>query len=106
MNKTVNCNCALGWLMRDLVPVPGSEWRKLILVELKPGEEVREHEHEGHALLYYPAAASEIRIRPSAGMMIYLPAGIRHSVPRVDGPRASIAMIVDPPEQCHTIHLD
>jgi len=86
-------------VMRDLVPVPGDQYRKLILVDLKPGEEVREHEHSGHSLLYYPFDAGPILIQPTAGVMVYLPPGTRHAVPPVEDGRVSFAMIVNQPEK-------
>lgn len=95
MNYKIECNCDVAKLMRGLCPVPGYDYRKLMIVELKAGERVAPHSHKGHAVLYYPSDAEPIQIEPKAGTIIYIPPGIRHSVPPVTMDRVSFAMIVD-----------
>ena len=99
MNHKLNCNvdkCYLAATMRGFFQIPGSYFKKLMVVELEKGESVSEHEHKDHTVLLYPADSGPVIIRPVAGMMIYLPPGTPHSVPPVDGPRTSVAMIVEP----------
>ncbi len=96
MNKKINCKCELAELMRQVIPVPGTAYRKMILVALERGESVSVHEHRGHSALYYPADSSPVIVHPRAGMIIYLPPGTEHSVPPVGPPRVSVAMIVEP----------
>ena len=95
MNMLLKCNCKLSYVMRDMIPLPGAEFRKLIMVQLEAGEYVAEHSHKGHAALYYPMDSSSICFEPRAGTVIYLPPGTKHSVPPVDVDRISFAMIVD-----------
>jgi len=95
MNKNIKCNCDLAMYIRGFFPVPGFDFRKLILVELKPGESVAKHEHHGHTVLFYPEAVEPVIITPSAGMMVYIPPHTKHEVPAVESDRMSIAMIVE-----------
>ena len=94
-NRKINCTCQLAEQMRAFVPLSGCEFRKLMLVELQPGERVAEHQHSGHTVLYYPDNCGPVTIEPTRGMMIYLPPMTLHSVPIVESNRASIAMVVD-----------
>ena len=95
MNKKVECSCGIDKLMRGVVPVVGNEYRKLMIVDLKAGEEIRPHKHKGHAVLYYPMDSSPITFEPQAGTVIYIPPGCRHWVNPVPVERMSFAMIVD-----------
>jgi len=83
--------------MRRFIPIEGDDYKKLIVVNLKRGDSVAEHQHEGHAVLYYPEGGDAVMVKPVAGMMIYLPPGTRHAVPTVSGDRVSVAMIVENP---------
>ena len=76
--------------------MPGYDFKNLIMVHLKPGENVRAHEHADHTALYYPADSDPITITPTAGMIIYLPPGTPHVVPPVKSERVSVAMLVEP----------
>lgn len=98
MNKNIKCSCAFADYLRTFAPVPGNDFRKLIQIELNPGEEVREHDHHGHTILFYPADASPLVVKPKAGMIVYLPPRTLHSVPPVPGEtvRVSMAMIIEP----------
>lgn len=80
--------------MRGVVPCPGGNCKKMLLVQLGPGERIGRHRHKEHTVLYYPSDAAEIVIKPAAGMMIYLPPGTVHQVPKVDKDRLSVAMLV------------
>ena len=85
--------------MRRACPVPGEEWDKLLTVWLNPGEEVKEHAHKRHAVLYYPEDCDPIYIdaelvKPTAGTVLYLPPGTLHTVPPVTRRRLSVAMLV------------
>ncbi len=91
----LNCNCALSKLMRSVVPVPGDDYQKLLLVQLEPGQRIGEHAHKEHTVLYYPEDAAALRVTSVAGMVIYLPPGTPHSVPTVERARRSVAMLVD-----------
>lgn len=99
MNHKLKCtpeSCAVAAAMRGFCPVPDSAFKKFMLVELKSGETVAEHQHKGHTVLYYPKDASPVMIQPTAGMMIYLPPETPHSVPPPGKNRLSLAMIIDP----------
>ena len=85
--------------MRQACPVPGEEWDKLLTVWLEPGEEVKEHCHKRHTILYYPEAASqlvmvELTLYPGADTLIHLFPGVDHYVPPVTRRRLSVAMLV------------
>ena len=95
MNIKLNCTCNLAKHMRAFCPVPGLDFRKLILVKLEPGESVAEHQHKCGVVLYYPADAAPVSFEPLAGTMIFLPANTKHSVAPVGQARTSIAMVVD-----------
>ena len=95
MNYKLECDCRLAEIMRSFVPLPGYDRQKLILVHLAAGEQVGMHEHREHSVLYYPEDAAAIMFEPKAGTMIYLPPGVRHSVPKVSEDRVSLAMLVD-----------
>lgn len=99
MNTKINCDCQLARRLRGFIPAPRSEYRKLIIVELEAGAEIRAHEHLGHTALYYPMDSDAIVLEPKAGTVIYVPPGCRHWVPPVDRGRISFAMVVDPPDK-------
>lgn len=82
--------------MRSVVPVPGIDFERAILVELQPGERVGKHQHTQHTVLYYPADAAPVTVTPIAGMVIYLPPGTPHLVEKGDDARLSVAMLVEP----------
>ena len=94
-NNRIHCTCELAELMRSVVPLPGNEYSKLLLVHIGSGERIGKHEHRQHTVLYYPAGASDIVVKPVEGMIIYLPPGTPHHVPTVKGDRVSVAMLVD-----------
>lgn len=96
MNHDLKCNCKLAEVMRSVVPVEGIDFKNLIMVELEPGERIGRHKHAYHTVLHYPADAAPITIEPTAGMIIYLPPGTQHEVPRVSKNRVSVAMLVEP----------
>ncbi len=97
MNHRLHCTCKLAQLMRDVVPLPGTTYQKMILVDLEPGESVPMHAHAEHTVLYYPYSSLDpIVVWPQAGMMVYLPPGTEHEVEPVREQRKSIAMIVEP----------
>lgn len=94
---TINlvCKCKLAEQLRTLAPLPGSDFRKCMVVTMKAGDEIPPHEHRGSTLLYYPMDSSPIVFEPQAGTVIYLPPGVRHWVPPVDADRVSFAMVID-----------
>ena len=94
-NHIVKCTCKLAQLLRDFAPVPGDDYRHLVVVELKPGETIKTHQHRHHTVVYYPVDASPITIQPRAGMLVYLPPDTPHNVPATAAPRVSLAMIID-----------
>lgn len=97
MNYSVTCNCKLAALMRTAIPVPGTDYKNLIVVEMKRGERIGRHKHLDHTALHYPADSSSVIVTPIAGMTIYLPPATYHEVPASkDDPRLSIAMLVEP----------
>ena len=85
--------------MRGVVPCPGGNCKKMLLVQLGPGERIGRHRHKEHTVLYYPADASEIVVTPVAGMIIYLPPGTPHLVPGGTNDRLSVAMLVNNEER-------
>ena len=85
-------------MLRDIVPIPGGGYRKLLMVEMKRGESIAAHSHKGGTVLCYPLDSSPILFEPQAGTIIYLPPGVVHCVPPVESDRISFAMIVDPLE--------
>ncbi len=96
MNHKLNCTCKLAQVMRDFLPLPGCDFKKLILVDLQPGEGVAEHQHPEHVILHYPHDSPDpVTIYPKAGMLLYIPPGAVHEVPPATQPRQSIAMVVD-----------
>lgn len=98
MNQILECNCKLRDVLRDAIPVEGLDFARMVAVHLQPGERVPQHQHKAHAALYYPADAGPITVTPIAGMVIYLPPGTPHAVPRVKAERVSVAMLVEPNE--------
>lgn len=94
-NYTLNCHCKLAEIMRNVVPVAGVEFEKLVLVDMKPGDRIGTHAHQGHTVLYYPSDAAPIVVTPTEGMIIYLPPGTKHEVPKVSYQRVSVAMLVE-----------
>jgi len=84
-------------LLRGYAPMPGDDYRYLIMVEMPPDLEIKTHEHDHHTLVYYPKDVSRpITIHPTAGTMIWLPIGCKHSIPL--GPhRLSVVMSIDDP---------
>jgi quercetin dioxygenase-like cupin family protein len=96
MNNVIKCDCKLADVLRAAIPVDGYDFKNMIQVHLKKGESVRSHYHTDHTALYYPADCEPIRITPTAGMIIYLPPGTQHAVPKVTKERVSVAMLVDP----------
>ena len=95
MNEILKCNCKLAEVMRGAIPVDGRDFVRMLKVHLEPGQGVSDHNHAEHIALYYPAAAEPIVVTPLAGMIIYLPPGTPHTVPKVKGERVSVAMLVD-----------
>ena len=93
--QAINCTCELAQLLRRFAPITGNEYRALILVELKPGETLKDHNHKHHTIVCYPVDASPITIHPKAGMLLYMPPGTEHDVPASDSARVSIAMVID-----------
>ena len=91
----VECTCKLAELLRGFAPVPGIDWRALVVVELKPGETLKNHAHQHHTVVYYPTDASAIIIEPRAGMLVYMPPLTPHDVPISPAPRVSVAMVID-----------
>ena len=80
--------------MRDFLPLPDTDIKKIMLVDLKPGESVKEHQHEEPVILYYPHDSTEpLKVYPRAGMLIYIPPETVHEVPSVEQPRQSIATV-------------
>lgn len=94
MNKVLYCKCALSKILREAIPVKGLDFVNMIQVQLKPGENIRAHSHTEHTALYYPADSEAITIVPTAGMIIYMPPGTQHAVPKVTKERVSVAMLV------------
>lgn len=76
--------------------MPGFEFERLLLVNLKKGERVGKHQHKEHTVLFYPADSAAVIVNPIAGMVIYLPPGTPHCVPTVDNDRLSVAGLVCP----------
>ncbi len=85
---------SLAAAMRAGVPRDGTAWDKFIAVLLKPGENIKKHKHVYHTVLYYPESCEPIVFEPTAGAILYLPPGTKHSVPRVKDARLSAAMLV------------
>ncbi len=85
---------ALAAAMRAGVPKKGEDWDKFIAVLLKPGENIKAHKHVYHTVLYYPESCEPIVFTPTAGAILYLPPGTKHSVPVVKDARLSAAMLV------------
>ena len=96
-NHNIKCNCKLAEMMRAGCPLPGTNYRKMIMVSMEKGDSIAEHSHKGGTVLYYPMDSSIIQFEPSAGTIIYLPPGVKHTVPPVLSDRISFAMIIDPP---------
>ena len=96
MNTILTCSCKLADVLRSVVPVPGIDFDRMVLVNLKPGESVSAHQHSHHTALYYPADSAPLLVTPIAGMIIYLPPGTPHEVSKVNDDRLSVAMIVEP----------
>ena len=96
MNHRLHCTCKLAQVMRDFLPLPGDDFKKLMLVDLQPGEQVAAHEHPEHVILHYPHDSPDpVLIYPRAGMLVYIPPGAVHEVPPVTERRQSIAMVVN-----------
>ena len=96
MNHILDCKCKLAEVMRTTIPLAGIDFKNMIMVDLKAGEHIGNHAHTYHTALYYPADAAPIVVTPLAGMIIYLPPGTPHAVPKVDAPRISVGMLVEP----------
>ena len=94
-NIKLVCNCKLAEQLRTLVPLPGSDYQKIMFVKMKAGDEIKPHVHPEHLLLYYPMDASPISWDPVPGVVIYMPPGTRHWVSPVDADRVSMAMVVE-----------
>jgi hypothetical protein len=91
---------SIGLAMRCACPVPGGDWAKFMTVLLKPGEQVKSHQHKRHAILFYPEDCDPVVINgkvihPKAGEVHYLKPGVVHHVPPVTRTRLSVAMLVD-----------
>lgn len=95
MNQILKCNCKLKDVLRDAIPVEGRDFVRMIQVHLKAGEFVIDHKHSEHVAIYYPADAEPVTVWPTAGMIIYLPPGTQHAVPKIYGDRVSVAMLVE-----------
>ena len=80
--------------MRLFAPKPGNDFDKFLRVEMQPGDNISEHAHKRHTVLYYPQRAEAVIIKPEAGTMLYLAPGTLHEVPTTRNARTSIAMIV------------
>jgi len=88
--------------MRAKCPVPGTDFKDVFCVVVRPGPGIGEHDHEEWIVLYYaePADTAVIvaneRILPQKGDFLVLPPKVRHEVePNIgDGTRVSIAMKV------------
>jgi len=96
MNYNMHCTCKLAELMRAAMPIPGDDYKRMVLVDLKPGERVGRHQHKQHTVLYYPKDAGPVIVTPVEGMIIYLPAETPHHVPPGTEPRLSVAMLIEP----------
>ena len=103
MNRILECNCKLRDVLRDAIPVQGRDFVRMVAIHLQPGEGVIEHKHAEHVAIYYPADAEPVTVNPIAGMVLYLPPGTPHAVPKVKGERVSMAMLVESQEDNHGI---
>lgn len=82
--------------MRAGATIPGMDYKRMVIVDLQPGEQVAQHQHTEETILYYPKAASPVIVTPVEGMIIYLPAETPHEVPKVTEDRLSVAMLIEP----------
>lgn len=80
--------------LRRFFPFPGTDFDKLLEVNMEAGDKIPEHAHKRHAVLYYPERAEAVIIKPEAGTLLYLAPGTLHEVPTTRNARRSIAMIV------------
>lgn len=91
--------------MRSLVPKPGSDHSRIIMVRMTPDKTIRErlvtpHKHPEHVVLYYLLPTGPIEIegelyQPELGEMLYMPPNVVHAVPEVKQMRISIALMVE-----------
>jgi len=85
--------------MRAACPVTGFDYDKFMTVLLKPGEQIAEHSHKRHAILFYPELCDPVIVNgkcvyPELGEIIYIKPGVKHRVGIVEKPRLSVAMLV------------
>lgn len=95
MNHRLHCTCKLAQHMSQFLPTPGLDYKKIILVDLQPGESVKNHRHpEEHVVLHYLEDSTEpLLVYPKAGMLVYIPPDTLHGVPEAKQHRQSIAMV-------------
>ena len=88
--------------MRAQVPKEGADYQKVITVLSGPKEKIKAvhaHRHPEHTVLYY-VHPGVVRIEgedymPERGEILYLKPETWHEVPKHDGVRLSVAMLVD-----------
>lgn len=86
--------------MRAHVPKEGGDYIKAISVVLRQGEQIKEHVHPEHTVLYYieptgPIVVNGDTYQPKKGEFLYLKPGTPHAVPKVRETRVSLAMLVE-----------
>jgi len=93
--------------LRQFCPKPGNDRKKVVIMQVKTGRQIRPHTHPEWTLLYYlepantPIIINDKPYIPKSGELIVLEPDVLHSVAKneSDKKRISFAMLVEKDEQ-------